>query len=302
VVCRKEPYSLMKHALLSAYGSKWAKRYLAMYTIYIDDSGSSPDHKMVVASGIIFPAKRLVQLEKEWGEFLQSEGISDFHTSECLARNPKSAFAGWDDERVERAFARIREITLKYSVQAFCIAIYKKDYDEVMPEDMRKRVGSYYTWAVSSVLGMAYDWATTLVVPVEYVFDTAGKEIEREIIEAMEYSEDTHNGHFKGNFSFRKRKDVPALQLVDLFAWTCYQAARHSRLKHPIHDLAQKSWDSYWNAYKGRWCKAESLNRDGIELWVKNNYLSPEDLSVKEFKDQKKEARKPKNKTQPNPK
>ena len=50
-----------------------------------------------------------------------------------------------------------------------------------MPEEMRKRVGSYYTWALSSVLGLAYDWATTRNVPMEYVFDNADKDIKREM-------------------------------------------------------------------------------------------------------------------------
>jgi hypothetical protein len=190
---------------------------LAMFTIYIDDSGSAPEHKVVVASGILFPAKQLGRFEREWNGFLVKESIPDFHTSECLARNPHSVFAGWDEARVDLVFERVRQITFKFSIKSFCIAIYKPLYDEVMPPDMRERAGSYYTWALSSVLGLAYDWATKRSVPMEYVFDLAEKKVKREIEDAMQYSDGFYPGHFLGHYSFRERKKVPGLQATDLF-------------------------------------------------------------------------------------
>jgi len=265
-----------------------------VFTIYIDDSGSSPEHPLAIASGIIFPAKQLRRLEAEWNSFLEREGIPGFHSSECLARNPHSAFVGWSDERVKRVFGRVRQITFKYSVKSFTIAIYKKDYNEVMPEEMRMRVGSYYTWALSSVLGLAYDWAIRRDVPMEYVFDNAEKVIRREIEDSIKYSESVYGDHFAARYSFQSRKEVPALQTVDLFAWTCFQQGRHVRVEHPIHPLAEESWRAYRNFGNAQWCMVQSLNREGIENWVKEMYLGPEDIQFKEFKQKLREERKPK--------
>ncbi|HTV03771.1 MAG TPA: DUF3800 domain-containing protein [Acidobacteriaceae bacterium] len=265
-----------------------------MFTIFIDDSGSSPEHKWAVATGIVIPAMQLPRLEREWDTFKGKEGISEFHSSECLARNQHSDFADWEDIRVRRVFTRVRQITFKYSVKAFGIGIYKPDYDQVMPEDMRKRIGSYYTWALSSVLALAHDWAARRSVPMEYVFDEASKNIKREINEAMQYSDQIYPGDFVGHYSFRYRKDIPALQAVDLFAWTCYQQGRKARLKLPIHHFAQENWDAYGSQNDGEWCVFQSLNREGIEDWIKKAYLGPEDLKIKEFKDKLKEERKPK--------
>jgi hypothetical protein len=275
-----------------------------MFTIYIDDSGSSPEQKVVVASGMILPVKRLEAFDAEWNKFLKKEGITEFHTSVCLAHNLHSEFAGWDDARVKRVFARVRQITFKYFIRAFCIAIYKKDYNEVMPKDMRERVGSYYTWAASSVLGSAYDWAVHRAVPVpmEYVFDTADKQVKREIDDAMECSENLYSGHFMGHYSFRKRSEVPALQAVNLFAWTCFQKGRLARAMQPIHPFAEENWEAYGSAREGEWCRVESLNRLGIENWVKKTYMSPEDLRVKKWKEELREARKPKPKKSGNTK
>src|ERR1700739_2355016 len=116
-----------------------------MFTIFMDDSGTAPEHRMAIASGIIFPAQQLRHLQSEWDKFLYKEQIPDFHASECLARNPHSAFANWNDERVRKVFARVRQITFKYSVKGFCIAIHKKDYDEVLTSDLKAAVGeSHY--------------------------------------------------------------------------------------------------------------------------------------------------------------
>lgn len=295
---RSQIYSPTKHFLLSAFGSRWNEKYLVMFTIYIDDSGSSPEQKVVVASGIIFPTRQLPAFEKAWNGLLQTEGITEFHTSVCRAHNPHSEFAGWDDARVKRVFAHVRRLTFKHSVKAFCIAIYKKDYSEVMPEDMRARVGSYYTWATSSVLGLAHDWAKERNVPMEYVFDTADKLVKREIDDAMECIEEIFPGNFMGHYLFRNRKDMPALQAVDLFAWTCFQKGEQARVGKTIDPLAKENWIAYDNAGGGEWCVVQSLNRQGIEDWVTKMYLSPEDLRLKKCKERLKTARIPKRKRQ----
>lgn len=296
MVRSSQRYSLMRHSLLSAYGSKWADRNLLMFTVYIDDSGSAPEHKMAIASGIVLPAKQLERFESEWNRFLEKEGIPDFHSSECLARNPHSVFTDWDEARVKRVFARVRQITFKYSIQAFCIGVNKQDYNEVVPKDMLKRIGSHYTWAVSSVIGLAYDWTEARAVKMEYVFDTVDKSVKREIDEAMEFSEGKYPGYFVGHYSFRLRKDIPGLQAADLFAWSCYQAARHTRFNDAIHPLAQESWEAYRSAGDGNWATIQSLSREGLELWVKEKYLSQEDVEINDFKVKKKEARMPRSK------
>ena len=174
-----------------------------MFSLYIDDSGSAPEHKMAVACGIIVPALQIARLDAEWNRFVAKEEIQDFHASECLARNPRSAFAAWDDDHVGRVFARVRQITFKYSVKGFCIAIKKSDYEELVTPEMKQAVGhSYFTWAVSSVLGLAHDWAMVRSVPMEYVFDNAEKKVKREIDDAMAFVDIAFPGHFLGHSSF----------------------------------------------------------------------------------------------------
>lgn len=263
-----------------------------MFYIYIDDSGSSPEQKFAIAAAVVFPAKRLFMFEGEWRGFLTKEGIPELHTSKCVAHNPHSPFARWDDARVERVLLRAQEIIFKYSVRAFSIGIHKLDYDEVIPDDMKAGVGnSHYVWALSSVFGLSYDWANVRKAPMEYVLDTPSKEEKRDIEEAIDYSEAIYPGHFSGHCSFRSRKEVAGLQVADLFAWTCYQAGRWTRFEKPMISPSGKLWDAFISRNEGKWPTIQSLNRKGIEMWVKRTYGSPEDLRLREYRKNRKEGR-----------
>ena len=70
-------YSLIKHALISVYGKQWRKRLLGMFTTFVDDSGTAPEHKITVACGIVVPTARIVRFESEWKAFLREEKISE---------------------------------------------------------------------------------------------------------------------------------------------------------------------------------------------------------------------------------
>lgn len=266
-----------------------------MFTIYIDDSGTSPEQKVAIAAGIIIPRIQIARFDDEWSKFLEREYISNFHSSICLARNHKSEFANWDDQRVRKVFARVRQLTFKYSVKGFCIGIHKQDYEDVLPADMKAAVGrSYYTWAVSSVLGLAYDWAAKRSVPIEYVFDEENKNIKCEIEDALAFSEKIYGDHFLGHYSFRMRRDIPSLQAVDHFAWACYQGFRRSRTQHPLKPIATESIEAYLTAKGGRWREIQSLNREGLEKWVAEMRNNPRTQEILEFKKKRKETRQPK--------
>jgi Protein of unknown function (DUF3800) len=266
-----------------------------VFSIYIDDSGSAPEHRFAIAAGIVFPAKRLEAFQSEWDTLLDKEGIQELHASECVAHNPHSDFADWDNGRSERVLLRAQEIIFKYSVRAFSVGIHKQDYNEVVPKEMWLSVSqSHYVWGLSSVLGMSYDWASKQSAQMEYVFDNASKEEKRDIQEAIDYSEAIYSGHFSGHQSFRSRKEVPGLQAADLYAWVNYQAACDTRFGIPIKPAAEKLWFRFILKDKKKWCTIQSLNRAGLERWVKKTYGSPEDLRLREYKYKRKQARLPK--------
>jgi hypothetical protein len=190
----------------------------------------------------------------------------------------------------------------KYVVQGFCIVAYKKDYDEIVPPDMKIAVSkNHFVWALSSLFGLGYDWATKRAVPLEYVLDLpSSKEIKRDITEAIDYSAEIGYGdHFTAHNSFRSRKAVPGLQLADFFAWHCYQAASKTILKKPLPKIAVSVWARLYphltdKSDDGKWLVVQRLNREGLTNWVKKVYGTPIELSIREYRKKRKQARMPK--------
>ena len=237
-----------------------------MFIVYIDDSGTAPDQAVAIASALIIPAKRIASLDKEWATFAEKEGFNEFHSSECVARNPKSVFAAWDGERVLRVTSRVRQVAKKYGVKAFSFATNKVDYDEVVPEELKVVGGRFhYTWAIRNVISCLDRWCqiTDMKVPLEYVFDwmdnRSQREAKREIETVMAQAESIDPGRYTHS-SFRKRQDIPALQCTDMLAWTCYQFALHAFKGVELGTIAAQSfWD--FDSHRNEWLTAITYKR-----------------------------------------
>jgi hypothetical protein len=104
-----------------------------MFTAHIDDSGSDPSQHVANATALIIPGARLLALEKEWDALKKRYGVSDFHASAFIAKNPKEGFGTLTDREQKRIFLRVRQIVKKYGVKVMSFTVHKKDYDEVHP-------------------------------------------------------------------------------------------------------------------------------------------------------------------------
>lgn len=255
-----------------------------MFTVYIDDSGTDPKQSIAIASAIIFPALRTASLDKEWATFIAKEGFSSFHASECIARNAKSEFAEWDEQKVTRVTSRIHQITKKYGVKAFSFAVNKADYDEVVPSKIREFGRFHYTWAIRNVISCLDRWAEIahMTSPFEYVFDwmdKSQKEAKNEIETVMAEAESVNLAHPDRytHYSFRRRQDIPALQCTDMLAWTCYQFARHKFGGAKLGTIAAHNFQEFEKDTKGNgeWLTAVTITRENLEKWGQNELNDP---------------------------
>ena len=256
--------SPIEHALLASCAGRWREWTLVMFNVYIDDSGTAPSQRIAIASALIIPARRIRRLESEWKNFCSKYGISEFHASECAYRNRKSQFASWDDARVSAAFARIRQVTMKYAVQAISFAVTKADFDEEMPDRWKHFIGrNHYVWAVWHLLRLVRMWTEKAESrrKTEFVFDYLQGKPRKEIENAMSQMEMNHPGAYEGHYAFRKRREWAGLQCADLLAWSCLGAARLSFEKTPIHPLADQTVREYRRFRDGEWIWAKAVGR-----------------------------------------
>lgn len=269
---QSQPYSRLYHSLLSAYGSRWADRDLLMFTVFVDDSGTDPNQKVAIASALLVPGKRFLALEQEWENLKEKESFECFHSSEAIARNPKSEFAKWDDGKLDRVLSRVRGISKKYGTRIFSLAVNKADYDDAVHPELKEAFGRYhYTWAVRSVVQFFAEWSDQRSgVPIEYIFDFMGsdsqKQAKSEIETVMKQAELLNPGRFAGHYSFRNRCELPSLQCTDLIAWSCYKFALHKYQNVPLNQFAKDSFEDCES--KGdKWFVPMTSTRQELARW-----------------------------------
>jgi hypothetical protein len=283
--------------LVSVWGKRWKEVYLVMFTVYIDDSGSDPNQPVANATALIVPGRRILALQREWDSLKGKEGFTDFHTSIFVARNHHSEFADWSDTKQKRVFLRVRQIVKKYGAQIVSFTVHKKDYDEVIPAELRKYAGKYhYSWAIRHVMTHLSAWRIShkVALPFEYIFDNMKRdERRREIETVMEQAE--RNATDMGmsgeyvNYGFRRRQDIPGLQCVDCAAWTTYQYGLLAFRKKPVDSFAEIAWNDFCSRNDNDapagpldWFNAIAIKREHLAAWVQKEALSG--ISIARFK------------------
>ncbi|MGA2992930.1 MAG: DUF3800 domain-containing protein [Candidatus Korobacteraceae bacterium] len=241
-----------------------------MFTVYVDDSGTSPAQQIAVSGALIIPALRIRALDSSWKSFTDKYEFADFHASECAALNPKS-YPGWTQEKVRKVFSRARQITKQHSSKAFSFTIHKEDFDSLAPAEWLEVGGdNHYTWAFRTLLNQMVHWhrERNISAPFEFVFDHAEGRDRKEIEMLMAQFESIYPGRFEGHYSFRKRKDVPGLQCADLLAWTCFAMSRLKFRNVPMNEIAKESFSDFSKHPDPHWMDALTYEREALRTAI----------------------------------
>ncbi len=156
-------------------------------------------------------------------------------------------------------------------------AVYKNDYDELVPQDMRKDWGRFhYTWAIRNVIGAIDKWRPYhgIEKPIEYIFDweKPGTEPRKEIEDVMEQAEEISGrlGLYT-NYTFHKRRLFPGLHCVDTLGWVSYQTALNVFCKKPMVPDAKVGWQDFRRHDKHGWRVAGTIKRTDLERLVRED-------------------------------
>jgi len=237
------------------------------FTVYVDDSGSSPSQPVAIAAALIIPAKQMLSLESNWRAFGEKHGFSDFHSSVCVAKNERSDFANWSDKQIGAAFYRARQIITQKASKAFSYTIHKSDFDAEAPSEWRQVGGqNHYTWALRSLINARVSWhgQRRIDTPLEFVFDQTGKREKAEIDMLMAQFESLWPGRFESHYSLRNRPDVPGLQAADVLAWTCFAMSRLKFRDVPMSAVAEESFKHFSIYQRGEWLDALTHEREAL--------------------------------------
>jgi hypothetical protein len=272
--------SAIGHIIESAYLGRSGGVNVAAITMYIDDSGTSPKHEVAVAAGWISPLQQWKKFEGDWKRAKKVDGdqFDCFHMSPCVYSGKKTEFENWSYPKKQRVIRRLRNIIKQRAVRGFCMSVKKKDYDELVPADLRLARGQYhYTWVVRNVLGQIHRWreANNVTEPIEYIFDWMKPadprriEIENAFALVEENPEAQKNfGIRKGCCHFRDRCEVLPLQAADILAWLLYRGTLHREEIQEANEIALESLADFAGHQDKQFLIGGNSTRNHVAKWV----------------------------------
>jgi hypothetical protein len=275
-----EGESRIAHIIESAYLSRSEGVYVATLTMYIDDSGTSPKHEVAVAAGWISPVRQWKKFEKEWekAKIITGDEFDCFHMSPCVYSGKKTEFATWSYTKKQRVIRRLRNIIKRRAMKGFCSAIRKKDYDELVPLELKEERGRHhYTWVMRNVLGQIHRWRedNNVTDPIEYIFDwmkpTDPRRVEiQNAFAPFEENPEAQKrfGLYKGCCNFRERCEVAPLQAADILAWLLYRGTLHREAIQGINEIALESLADFAGYQGGEFVIGGNSTRNMVAKWV----------------------------------
>ncbi len=105
---------------------------MAHLTAYFDESGSYPEHPVVVVSGLVASTKQWSDFSRKWNKLLRSQGVSVFHMSEC--ENFQGEFKLWTPERKRLFIIDLIKLTKEFTRTFMGAIVLCKDFDSVVPK------------------------------------------------------------------------------------------------------------------------------------------------------------------------
>jgi hypothetical protein len=265
-----------QHFLVSAYGSRWRKVDLIMLTVYVDDSGTDPNHQVAIASALIFPAAKIEALDAEWERFKAEESFTYLHAAEMACSDRRGQFKTWDNEKASRVFERARNFATDYGIGAFSMAIYKPHFDALVPKEWLEPGGSnHYTWAFRTLMHYLLRWHQAHVGArgrvYEFVIDNAVGKDRYEIEMMMEQFEAEYPGCFVNHYSFRCKANVPCLQLADLVAWSSFSFSKTLFQQADANAFAVDSMGHFGVLHPNGWLKYLAITGEELKVAIETD-------------------------------
>jgi hypothetical protein len=227
---------------------------ICVFTAYLDDSGTHDQSEAVVWAGVIGNQYQWEYFDELWAAKLKDpcpgkDAITCFHMYDC--EYGENEFLYWKRHEREYLVSELIEIINKCGLWGVSAACVRKDWDELVNGELRKRKGdaevhcikSCYQLIIELVTHKAYD------KQLAFVFDNRPhKSSDNQAIyelfddfQKVQAHEFRYNviaqaiGPFRGpphpelvSLTFASVKKFRALQAADLFAFESYHGALSS--------------------------------------------------------------------------
>lgn len=229
-----------------------------MFTAYVDESGSDDANPCIGVGGLISDSTKWAGFESRWQSVLLASEVKHSHMREFA--HSTGEFSKWksstkDFEPQRRAFLAALCASITDSVvYSFGAILTKSHYEQFVPADMRKDMGSPYTFLGRYCMARVGVWADSNGVdePVNIVFEQGQPETALRLQHGILSAQELARREFRiGQLSFADKGSVLELQAADIVAyelakhWNDLASNRSTTLRYPLQQLMTVSHD--WN-------------------------------------------------------
>jgi Protein of unknown function (DUF3800) len=238
---------------------------MATFTAYFDESGTHDDSSNVVMGGYIAEVDQWTEFAREWSRMKAEDNIDVFHR--VAMENFKGEFKNWSRERLVACLHNGHEIIKRRTNIGIGGSVLHVDFDEVMPDVIKRAFGGPYGWLAQECLVGVGHWAIEYKRsdPIQYVFES-GARGRHQVDRMMEilYKEPFYRDLGKiGGWSFQPKESVIQLQSADWFAYEIYKHVENRIVDGPKRPIRKSALD-----LMRRWEKPHFWDRNRLARWV----------------------------------
>lgn len=221
-----------------------------LHIVYMDDSGTESQARIVVAALCVSPVKKWKQFEAAWIAAEQEFGFKEFHMTEFAGCRPNAwcrdckngvadatthPWREWSNTKRHKALAEMARIVCKYTQQGFGVAFTKEEIDKHVKDPKLRKLApdqfgeEHYTFAATACSGELARWRakTRELPPLKLVFDGEHKlELAKAFLPEYQVkprlTEDGLENWFdlgENGIAFESRKNSRQLLAADMLAW-----------------------------------------------------------------------------------
>ncbi|MGO9451129.1 MAG: hypothetical protein ACLQDV_08815 [Candidatus Binataceae bacterium] len=245
-------------------------------TLYGDESGTHDETGMEQGSEVATVAGFLARSEhwevftEKWVEVLDEFSVPAFHMNEFVdergEEKPNWPYKGWTRDKCEEFIMSLVRVARDYTLVGFCGSVIVRDYEEVVPEYLKKETQHPYHFALQNlfdnVITTFTDTLPLMLLPreqVDFSFEQQD-EFQQKALEIFERVKKRDHTNRLGSIAFVPKGLFRAHEAADLIAYRMRKVITRQVSGKPAFSAG--SWDEELNARRS--LVVAYVQRDGL--------------------------------------
>jgi hypothetical protein len=200
-----------------------------MLTAYFDETNTASNQVVPLVAGYLASTPQWSRFNEQWTKLLvrykvpidPKRGVRIAHRTD-IHRLEGALFEKWTEPHRDEFLGKAYVLIRRHTRIPFGNAVYRKQFEEIVPKKIQKHFGGAYGWCVYSSLFTVKDWCElhNYKKPIQYIFEAGapGQKRVNQILNEMFKNSKSRALFRMGGYKFQG-KEIKPLQAADFLAW-----------------------------------------------------------------------------------